>query len=78
MQWRSATALTSIPVIGWPADIAAYTVKDLQAWYQRWYAPNNATLVVVGDVKADEVFALAEKYFGPLKPSDIKPLKTTK
>ncbi len=63
------------PVIGWPADIAAYTVEDLQAWYQRWYAPNNATLVVVGDVKADEVFALAEKYFGPLKPSDIKPLK---
>ncbi len=63
------------PVIGWPADIAAYTVEDLQAWYQRWYAPNNATLVVVGDVKADEVFALAEKYFSPLKPSDIKPLK---
>lgn len=63
------------PVIGWPADIAAYKVEDLQAWYQRWYAPNNATLVVVGDVKADDVFKLAEKYFGPLKPSDIKPLK---
>jgi zinc protease len=63
------------PVIGWPADIAAYTVEDLQAWYQRWYAPNNATLVVVGDVKADEMFKLAEKYFGPLKPSDIKALK---
>ena len=63
------------PVIGWPADIAAYTVEDLQAWYQRWYAPNNATLVVVGDVKAADVFALAEKYFGPLKTSDIKPIK---
>lgn len=63
------------PVIGWPADIAAYTVEDLQAWYQRWYAPNNATLVVVGDVKAADVFALAEKYFAPLKISDIKPLK---
>ena len=63
------------PVIGWPADIAAYTVEDLQAWYQRWYAPNNATLVVVGDVKADEVFALAERYFAPLKTSEIKPLK---
>ena len=63
------------PVIGWPDDIAAYTVDDLNAWYQRWYAPNNATLVVVGDVKADEVFKLAENYFGPLKPSDIKPLK---
>jgi zinc protease len=63
------------PVIGWPSDIASYTVADAQAWYQRWYAPNNATLVVVGDVKADEVFALAEKYFAPLKPSDIMPLK---
>ncbi len=63
------------PVIGWPDDIANYTIEDTQAWYQRWYAPNNATLVVVGDVKTDEVFALAEKYFTPLKPSDIKPLK---
>lgn len=63
------------PVIGWPADIANYTVADLQAWYQRWYAPNNATLVVVGDVQPKAVFALAEQYFGALKPSDIKPLK---
>jgi zinc protease len=63
------------PVIGWPADIANYTVEDLQAWYQRWYAPNNATLVVVGDVQANVVFDLAEKYFGELKASDIKPLK---
>lgn len=63
------------PVIGWPADIANYTVEDLQAWYQRWYAPNNATLVVVGDVQPKAVFDLAEKYFGTLKPSDIKALK---
>lgn len=63
------------PVIGWPSDIANYTVEDLQAWYQRWYAPNNATLVVVGDVQPTAVFELAEKYFGALKPSDIKPLK---
>jgi zinc protease len=63
------------PVIGWPADIAAYTVEDLQAWYQRWYAPNNATLVIVGDVKSTDVFTMAEKYFGTLKTSDIKPIK---
>ncbi|UOA07911.1 pitrilysin family protein [Methylobacter sp. S3L5C] len=63
------------PVIGWPADIANYTVEDLQAWYQLWYAPNNATLVVVGDVQPQAVFDLAEKYFSALKPSDIKPLK---
>jgi zinc protease len=55
------------PVIGWPSDIENYKVEDLQAWYQRWYAPNNATLVVVGDVEPKAVFALAEKYFAPLK-----------
>jgi len=63
------------PIIGWPADIANYSVEDLQAWYQRWYAPNNATLVVVGDVQPKAVFELAEKYFGLLKPSEIKPIK---
>ncbi len=63
------------PVIGWPADIAAYKVADLQAWYERWYAPNNATLVVVGDIDPDNVFALAEKYFAPIKPSTIDPVK---
>lgn len=63
------------PVIGWPADIANYKVEDLEAWYQRWYAPNNATLVVVGDVEPQTVFNLAEHYFADLKPSDIKSLK---
>jgi zinc protease len=63
------------PVIGWPSDIENYTVEDLQAWYQRWYAPNNATLVVVGDVDSKAVFALAEKHFGPLKAGDVKALK---
>jgi zinc protease len=63
------------PVIGWPSDIENYKVEDLQAWYQRWYAPNNATMVVVGDVQPKAVFELAEKYFGPLKPSDLKATK---
>ena len=63
------------PVIGWPSDIENYKVEDLQAWYQRWYAPNNATLVVVGDVQPKAVFALAEQYFGPLKPSELKAIK---
>jgi len=63
------------PVIGWPSDIENYKVEDLQAWYQRWYAPNNATLVVVGDVEPNAVFALAEQYFAPLKPSELKAIK---
>ncbi len=54
------------PVIGWMQDLDNMTISDLRAWYQKWYAPNNATLVVVGDVVADDVFALAKQYFGPL------------
>ena len=52
------------PVIGWMSDLQVMTVNDARDWYQRWYAPNNATLVVAGDVKADDVFKLAEKYYG--------------
>lgn len=63
------------PVIGWPDDIANYKVEDLQAWYQKWYAPNNATLVVVGDVETQQVVKLAEQYFAELKPSEINPIK---
>jgi zinc protease len=61
------------PVIGWMSDIKNYTLDDLKVWYQRWYAPNNATVVVVGDVEPQAVLALAKKYFGPLKPSKIIP-----
>src|SRR5690606_37781607 len=47
------------PTIGWMADLERMNVADLRAWYQTWYVPNNATLVVVGDVQVDEVKALA-------------------
>ncbi|AGA92279.1 putative Zn-dependent peptidase [Thioflavicoccus mobilis 8321] len=59
------------PVIGWADDIAGLTVTDLRDWYRQWYAPNNATLVVVGDVEPDAVFTLAERYFGPLAAEDV-------
>ena len=45
----------SIPTIGWMADLERMHIDELRAWYQKWYAPNNATLVVVGDVSVDEV-----------------------
>jgi zinc protease len=61
--------------IGWMEDIQAYTVEDASHWYKTWYAPNNAVLVVVGDVEPDQVYRFAKKYFGPLKPSDIPRLK---
>ncbi len=63
------------PVIGWEADIKNMSAADLRAWYQRWYGPNNAIVVVVGDVEPDAVHTLAKKYFGPLAKSDIAPPK---
>lgn len=63
------------PIIGWQSDLDNMTVDDLRKWYQTWYAPNNATLIVVGDVKSDEVFALAEKYFAKLRPSPLPEIK---
>jgi len=54
------------PIIGWMEDLQSMKLTDLADWYQRWYAPNNATLVVVGDVKAENVFSLAEKYFADI------------
>lgn len=63
------------PTIGWISDIKAYDLADLKAWYHKWYAPNNATVVVVGDVNPEEVYALAKEYFGFLKPETIKPPK---
>jgi zinc protease len=61
------------PVIGWIDDLKRITPEDLRKWYERWYAPNNATLVVVGDVEPGAVFELARKYFGPLHPSMLEP-----
>lgn len=63
------------PIIGWMQDLDSMTIDDLSHWYSTWYAPNNATLVVSGDVDALQVYALARKYFGPLEPSHIDPVK---
>jgi zinc protease len=52
------------PVIGWMSDLQQMRVEDARAWYQRFYVPNNATLVVIGDVKAADVYRLTKKYFG--------------
>ncbi len=64
------------PVIGWPGDLEQMQVEDLRHWYRLWYAPNNAILVVAGDVDPEQVFALAEKYFGPLKAESVTPPRT--
>ena len=54
------------PIIGWMNDLESLTVGDAKAWYGRWYAPNNATLVIAGDVDAGEVFALAQRHYGAI------------
>ncbi|MCC7005458.1 MAG: insulinase family protein [Ottowia sp.] len=63
-----ATAFVTSPrrvqPIGWMDDLKAMNYLDVQQWYQRWYAPNNAVLVIAGDAQPEQVYALAEKYFG--------------
>ena len=62
------------PTIGWQADIEGYTVEDCTEFYRRWYAPNNATVVIVGKFDRDEVLSLLGKGYGGLKASKIERL----
>jgi zinc protease len=55
-----------LPVLGWEHEMHGLTRADELAFYRRWYAPNNAVLVIAGDTTMAEVKALAEKYFGPI------------
>ena len=66
------------PIVGWMNDLENMTVDDAQEWYDRWYAPNNAVLVVVGDVDPKEVFSLAQKYYGEIKSRPIASLALRK
>lgn len=63
------------PIIGWMQDLEAMKLQDLADWYQRWYAPNNATIVVAGDVDPKQVFALAEQYFGNIPAVEFEPVR---
>jgi zinc protease len=55
------------PIIGWMNDLETMTAADAKAWYDTWYVPNNAYVIITGDVDHKEVFALAEKYYAPLE-----------
>jgi zinc protease len=59
------------PIIGWMNDLENMRVEDAREFYQRWYAPNNVILVVVGDVKPQEVFDLAQRHFGGIRPRTL-------
>ena len=62
------------PVIGWEHEIRGLTIADLMSFYRRWYVPNNAILVVAGDITAEELRPLAEKTYGriPAAPARLR------
>lgn len=76
MEQVSATAFVAhpyqFPVIGWPSDIENWKMDDLKEFYRSYYAPNNATMFIVGDVEPAKTFALVEKYFAKI-PAQPEP-----
>ncbi|MEL7213538.1 MAG: pitrilysin family protein [Pseudomonadota bacterium] len=63
-----------VPIIGWQHEMNALTLDDALAFYDRFYAPNNAVVIVAGDVEPQEVLALAETHFGPIPANpDLQP-----
>ncbi|WP_169567733.1 M16 family metallopeptidase [Sneathiella limimaris] len=59
------------PVIGWRHEMEGLTTQDAIDWYKTYYSPNNAILIVAGHVKAEEVFELAKRYYGPKVPQSL-------
>jgi zinc protease len=66
------------PVVGWPSDIESWNMDDLKNYFKIGYAPNNCTMVVVGDVTTANVLALARKYIEPIPRQDPPPPVRTK
>jgi len=60
------------PTIGWPADIQSWRLQDLQAFYRTYYAPNNLTLTLAGDVDPESAIALVRRFFEPI-PAQAPP-----
>ena len=81
LEQMQATAFTAhpyqFPTIGWPSDIEHRKLDDLKKFFKTYYAPNNAVLVIAGDVDPAQVFALADKYLAPLqKQPEPTPITT--
>src|SRR6187397_1629411 len=58
------------PTIGWLSDLQAMTRDDLYGFYRRYYIPNNATLVIVGDVDTDDALRRVQHFFGAIPPGE--------
>jgi zinc protease len=70
------------PVVGWMNDLQNMKASDARDWYRSWYAPNNATVVIAGDVDAKKVLAMVEQYYGaaathelPVRKPQIEPVQ---
>jgi len=76
-----ATAIMAHPyhwdVIGWMSDILGWRRDEVMAYYRTYYAPNNAVLVIAGDIDAARTLELVRKHYGPVKPSPAPPPVTT-
>ena len=81
MEQMQATAWLAhpyhIPTIGWPSDIERWKSDDLKAFFKTYYAPNNAVLVIAGDVEPAQVLQLADQYLAPLPQQAAPPAVTT-
>lgn len=62
-------------VLGTEEEIKGFTLEEAQYFYKTFYAPNNCTLIVIGDVKEDTLLPLVVKFYGDMKPQTIPPLK---
>jgi zinc protease len=67
-----------IPIIGWPSDIEAWKITDLQDYYRQYYAPNNAVMFIVGDIEPETAFKLADRYLASIPAQPAPPAVTTK
>ncbi len=67
------------PVIGWMSDIDAITLEDCKSFYSTHYAPNNSTVIILGDIDFDETISMVEKYFGHIpsaeRPDEVIPME---
>lgn len=77
MEAAVSTAFTAVPyrhpVLGWPGDLENLSRPQAQAYFTTYYAPNNALVVLVGDLDPAEVIRVAERYFGDLPPQPTPP-----
>jgi zinc protease len=60
-----------LPAIGWLSEMRGLGADDARRFYATWYAPNNAVLVIAGDVSLERVRSLAETYYGPIPPRPV-------